>query len=149
MLDDLTGDEADATTWGNAYCEIYQTKSDRNRERRRSRQERDRARRKSPEAAASRNAKLQAAEANIRARYDEAKRHPNFTATEWQFVEYRAKGGDPDAKLLRNAQFNSCFAPSRRDSQARVRQRLINGFEWPGGLIGENSAYRRSSLVYP
>ena len=102
------GEEVDAAAWGDARAT-----SNQNRARRQSRRERDRAQRKTPKAAAARTVKLKAAEENIRNLYAEAKRNPSFTATEWQFIECHAKGSDRDAELLQNAEFDSCFRPSR------------------------------------
>ena len=147
----LAGVLADGPSWGDRHSLVYRAAGQRNQQRR----QRRRARAKAPSAAtvAARAAKHAAAQASIEAQYAAAKLDPACSATFWQFVEFRVRAGDPDARLLQRADAEPIFAERRRarraKRQAEVRLRLSLGYRWLGGPVGGNPAYVRPPFVYP
>lgn len=141
---------SDGAAWTDAFVSLYRDRSRRNQERRLRR--RQCTQEPSPAVVLAKEASLAAARERIAARFAEARQRRGFAATHWQFVEFQARAGDPDARLLRRAEYEPFFAERRRERrafrQACIRQRLAEGFHWPGGEIGGNPAYRRDPFIY-
>ena len=142
---------ADGTDWADGFGDRYRQASDRNQDRRA--RHRARRRRAASKVIGSDDAEVAAARARIDHRFAEAQRKPDFTATLWQFIRSHAAAGDPDARLVRRADCEPLFAERRQERRAMqralVRQRMEEGFCWPGGPVGGNPDYVRAQFVYP
>ncbi len=59
----------------------------------------------------------------------------------WQWIAWQARLGDPDAMLVYRAGWTAGWAAERREqnkkADAAIRDRLENGFTWPGGVVGD------------
>ncbi|MBL6459350.1 replication initiation protein, partial [Belnapia sp. T6] len=141
---------ASENAWEATYTEQYRAKSEENRDRRRHRALNRRE--LSPEAAAARAVRIAEAQERIGVQFAQAQTTEGFALPYWSFIRLKAREGDADAKLVRNAEEEPIFAAWRKERQAQqnieVERRLRHGYQSPGGCVGGNPNYKRLPFTH-